>query len=56
MFFCIVVFVGDGLVTHIDWLNITGSNLKLYLGRFKFLNIFVWFYIWSNQLTTVMSS
>jgi len=56
MFFSIVVFVGDGLVAHVDWLNIMGSNLKLYLGRFKFLNIFVWVYIWSNQLTIVISS
>ncbi len=34
MFLCIVAFVGDGLVTHMDWPNTKGSGLKLYLNRF----------------------
>jgi hypothetical protein len=34
MFLCIVTFVGDGLATHVDWPNIKGSNMKLYVSRF----------------------
>jgi len=34
MLICIVAFVGDGLVAHMDRLNIEGFNLKLYLSKF----------------------
>jgi len=48
MFLCIVAFVWDGLAIHMDWPNTKGSDLKLYLSRFRFLNIYVWFYLWSK--------
>jgi hypothetical protein len=31
---CIVAFVGEGLVAHMDWKNIKGFNLKLHFSRF----------------------
>jgi hypothetical protein len=34
MLLCIVAFVGERLVAHMDWKNIKGSNLKLHLSRF----------------------
>jgi hypothetical protein len=34
MFLCIVAFVRKGLVVDMDWPNIKGSDLKLYLIRF----------------------
>jgi hypothetical protein len=39
MFLCIVAFVGEGLTIHMDWKNMEGFDLKLYLSRFWILNI-----------------